>query len=159
MARVAARESLDWHLLQYDSHTGLQRLARDLNAILKGYGCLHQIDFSWEGFEWIDLNDWENSMLFTLRRGKDPDDLMVCGFNFTPVPRVAYRMGVPRMGTYEEVLNTDAAIYGGSGVSNSRFVTAEAIKWQSRDQSIVVTVPPLGAVYFRYRPDMANHVS
>ncbi len=91
-------ESLDWHLLQYDSHSGLQRLARDLNHMLKGFGCLHQIDFSWEGFEWIDLNDWENSMLFTLRKGKDPDDLMVCGFNFTPVPRAEYRMGVPRLG-------------------------------------------------------------
>ena len=80
-------ESLDWHLLQYDSHSGLQRLARDLNEMLKGFACLHQIDFSWEGFEWIDLNDWENSMLFTLRKGKEPDDLMVCGFDFTPVTR------------------------------------------------------------------------
>ncbi|NLG33972.1 MAG: 1,4-alpha-glucan branching protein GlgB [Lentisphaerae bacterium] len=151
-------ESLDWHLLQYDSHSGLQRLARDLNAMLKGFACLHQIDFSWEGFEWIDLNDWENSTLFTLRKGKSPDDLMVCGFNFTPVPREGYRMGVPHMGTYEEVLNTDATIYGGSGMGNSRFVRAEPQEWQSRAQSIPVTIPPLGAVFFRYRPDMNDHV-
>jgi 1,4-alpha-glucan branching enzyme len=97
-------------------------VARDLNEMLKGFPCLHQIDFSWEGFEWIDLNDWENSMLFALRKGKDPNDLLVCGFNFTPVPRQGYRMGVPRPGTYEEVLNTDATIYGGSGVGNPRFV-------------------------------------
>ena len=151
-------ESLDWHLLQYDSHSGLQRLARDLNEMLKGFPCLHQIDFSWEGFEWIDLNDWENSMLFTLRKGKDPNDLLVCGFNFTPVPRQGYRMGVPRLGTYEEVLNTDATIYGGSGLGNPRFVKAEPREWQSRAQSIPVTIPPLGAVYFRFRPDLEAQV-
>ncbi len=151
-------ESLDWHLLEYDSHAGLQRLARDLNEMLKGFPCLHQIDFSWEGFEWIDLNDWENSMLFALRKGKDPNDLLVCGFNFTPVPRQGYRMGVPRAGTYEEVLNTDATIYGGGGVGNPRFVKAEKQEWQGREFSIPVVVPPLGAVYFRYRPDMGNHV-
>ena len=151
-------ESLDWHLLQYDSHSGLQRLSRDLNEMLKGFPCLHQIDFSWEGFEWIDLNDWENSMLFTLRKGKDPNDLLVCGFNFTPVPRQGYRMGVPRLGTYEEVLNTDATIYGGSGLGNPRFVKAEPREWQSRAQSIPVTIPPLGAVYFRFRPDLEAQV-
>ena len=151
-------ESLDWHLLQYDSHSGLQRLARDLNEMLKGFPCLHQIDFSWEGFEWIDLNDWENSMLFTMRKGKDPNDLLVCGFNFTPVPRQGYRMGVPRLGTYEEVLNTDATIYGGSGLGNPRFVKAEPREWQSRAQSIPVTIPPLGAVYFRFRPDLEAQV-
>jgi len=151
-------ESLDWHLLEYDSHAGLQRLARDLNEMLKGFPCLHQIDFSWEGFEWIDLNDWENSMLFALRKGKDPNDLLVCGFNFTPVPRQGYRMGVPRAGTYEEVLNTDATIYGGGGIGNPRFVKAEKQEWQGREYSIPVVVPPLGAVYFRYRPDMESHV-
>ena len=151
-------ESLDWHLLEYDSHAGLQRQARDLNEMLEGFPCLHEIDFSWEGFEWIDLNDWENSMLFTLRKGKHPDDRMVCGFNFTPVPRAEYRMGVPRAGTYEEVLNTDATIYGGSGIGNPRFVKAEKREWQGREYSIPVVVPPLGAVYFRYRPDMETHV-
>ena len=82
---------------------------------------------------------------------------MVCGFNFTPVPRAGYRMGVPRRGTYEEVMNTDATIYGGSGMGNPRFVKSEALAWQWRDQSIPVTVPPLGAVFFRYRPDMEGH--
>ncbi|MDR0993653.1 MAG: 1,4-alpha-glucan branching protein GlgB [Verrucomicrobiota bacterium] len=151
-------ESLDWHLLEYDSHSGMQRLARDLNAVLKGFGCLHQTDFSWEGFEWVDLNDWENSTLFTLRKGKDPNELMVCGFNFTPVPRNSYRMGVPKMGTYEEILNTDATIYGGGGIGNPRFVKAEPVEWQSRAFSIPITVPPLGAIYFRYRPDMDAHI-
>ena len=83
---------------------------------------------------------------------------MVCGFNFTPVPRAEYRMGVPRPGTYEEVLNTDATIYGGSGVGNPRFVKAEKREWQGREYSIPVVMPPLGAVYFRYRPDMENRV-
>ena len=145
-------------MLEHDSHTGLQRLARDLNFMLQGFGCLHEIDFSWEGFEWIDLHDWEHSMLFTLRKGKDPDDLMVCGFNFTPVPYTGYRMGVPKAGTWEEVLNTDSTIYSGSGVGNPRFIKSEPQSWQGRDQSIPVIVPPLGAVYFRYRPDMEESI-
>ena len=151
-------ESLDWHLLQYDSHSGMQRLVKDLNAMLRGFGALHEIDFSWEGFEWIDLNDWENSTLLTLRKGKHPDDLIVCGFNFTPVPRQGYRVGLPKPGIYEEVLNTDAAIYGGSGVGNPRFVRAEQIEWQKRGWSVPVTLPPLGAIYLRYRPDLENGV-
>ena len=149
-------ESLDWHLLQYDSHAGMQRLVRDLNAMLRGFGALHDIDFSWEGFEWIDLNDWENSTLLTLRKGKHPDDLIVCGYNFTPVPRQGYRVGLPKPGIYEEVLNTDAAIYGGSGVGNPRFIRAEQIEWQGRGWSVPVTLPPLGAIYLRYRPDLEN---
>ena len=151
-------ESLDWHLLEYDSHSGMQRLVKDLNAMLRGFGALHDIDFSWEGFEWIDLNDWENSTLLTLRKGKHPDDLIVCGFNFTPVPRQGYRVGLPKPGIYEEVLNTDAAIYGGSGVGNPRFVRAEQIEWQGRGWSVPVTLPPLGAIYLRYRPDLENGV-
>ena len=147
-------ESLDWNLLDYDSHSGVRRLVRDLNAMLKGFGCLHEIDFSWEGFEWIDLSDWENSTLITLRKGKHPDDLLVCAFNFTPVPRRAYRIGLPRPGTYEEVLDTDASIYAGSGVGNPRFIRSEPTPWQNRPASAAVVLPPLAAVFFRFRPDL-----
>lgn len=143
-------ESLDWNLLEYDSHKGLQRLCRDLNMMYGGFACLHEIDFSWEGFEWIDLNDWEQSMLFTLRKGSNPDDLMVCCFNFTPVPHQGYRVGVPRPGVYEEVLNTDAAIYGGSGVGNPRRLETQPMEWHGREHSLPVTIPPLGALYFRW---------
>ena len=151
-------ESLDWHLLEYDSHLGLQGLMRDLNALLKEYPCLHQIDFSWEGFEWVDLNDWENSMLITLRRGREPDDLLVCGFNFTPMPREGYRIGLPAAGVYEEVLNTDAAQYGGSGLVNRQVIPAEAVEWQGRSHSASVVMPPLGAIYLRYRPEKKEPV-
>ena len=144
-------KGLDWNLLDFDTHNGLRRLTRDLNLMLRGFGCLHEIDFSWEGFEWVDLNDWENSTLATLRKGKDPKDLMVCAFNFTPVPRPGHRLGVPLEGEWEEVLNTDAAIYGGSGVENPRVVRSAPIQSQGRDHSIEVTLPPLGALYFRYR--------
>ena len=147
-------DSLDWNLLDYDSHSGVKRLVRDLNAMLKGFGCLHEIDFSWEGFEWIDLSDWENSTLITLRKGKHPDDLLVCAFNFTPVPRRAYRIGLPRPGTYEEVLDTDASIYAGSGVGNPRFIRSEPTPWQNRPASASVVLPPLAAVFFRFRPDL-----
>ena len=151
-------ESLDWHLLEYDSHLGLQGLMRDLNALLKEYPCLHQIDFSWEGFEWVDLNDWENSMLITLRRGREPDDLLVCGFNFTPMPREGYRIGLPAAGVYEEVLNTDAAQYGGSGLVNQHVIQAESVEWQGRSHSAPVVMPPLGAIYLRYRPEKKEPV-
>ena len=144
-------KGLDWNLLDFDTHRGVKRLVRDLNAMLRGFGCLHQIDFSWEGFEWVDLNDWENSTLATLRKGKDENDLMLCAFNFTPVPRPGHRLGVPKAGAWEEVLNTDAGIYGGSGVENPRVLHTDSVNAQGRDQSLQVTLPPLGAVYFRYR--------
>ena len=146
-------QSLDWNLLDFPVHNGLRRLVRDLNLMLRGFGALHQIDFSWEGFDWIDLNDWENSTLATLRKGKSPDDLVECVFNFTPVPRHSYRLGMPRAGTWEQVLDTDEACYGGSNVNNPRLLHTDPVPAHGRDQSVLVTLPPLAALYFRFRPE------
>ena len=144
-------ESVDWHLLQYDSHKKLQTLVRDLHRIYKEMPALHQIDFSWEGFQWIDLHDWEQSIISFFRRGRDPRDMVVCICNFTPVPRNGYRFGMPEPGVYEEILNSDAEKYGGSNVVNPTLLRTDDIPWMGRQCSIPVTVPPLGVVWLKLR--------
>jgi 1,4-alpha-glucan branching enzyme len=145
-------ESLDWHLLEYEPHRKMQELVRDLHAQYRLYGAMHEIDFSWEGFEWIDLHDWEQSIISFFRRGKDPRDILVCVCNCTPVPREGYRIGVPEPGRYTEVLNTDAAAYGGSNVVNEGDKWADNMPWMGRNWSIGLRLPPLGAVYLRLNP-------
>lgn len=147
------RESLDWHLLNYEPHQKLQRLVRDLNGVYRAFGALHEVDFSWEGFEWIDLHDWEQSILVFLRRGKTPGDILVCACNFTPVPRIGYRLGVPMPGRYVEVINTDADIYGGSNVVNPGDRYADDLPWMGRNWSLALNLPPLGAIYLRRQSD------
>jgi 1,4-alpha-glucan branching enzyme len=88
--------SMDWHLTQYDSHRKLMDFMTQLNEVYRSQPALHAVDFSWEGFEWIDLHDQDNSLLSFMRKGKSEDELVVCAFNFTPVPRASYRLGVPR---------------------------------------------------------------
>ncbi len=143
--------SLDWHLLQYDSHRGVQNLVRDLNRLNAAEPALHQVDFEWQGFEWIDANDSDNSVYSFIRRGKNPDDVILAVLNATPVVRYGYRLGVPRPGHYEEVLNTDAAIYGGSNVGNLGGMNADEHAWQGRRQSLALTLPPLAAVFLKWR--------
>ena len=142
--------SLDWHLLQHESHRGVQRLVRDLNALLNSEPALHQVDFDWQGFEWIDANDSDNSVYSFIRRGKDPDDLIVSILNATPVVRYGYRIGVPRPGHYTEILNTDAAIYGGSNVGNLGGMNADEHAWMGRRHSLPVTLPPLAAIFLKW---------
>jgi len=142
-------ESLDWHLCELDPHWKMQALIRDLHGAYRSLPAMHEVDFSWEGFEWIDLHDWEQSIISFFRRGKDPLDIVVFVFNFTPVPRQGYRVGVPVNGVYEEVLNTDSEYYGGSNVGNPPQLVAEEVPWMGRNYSIPVTVPPLGGVYLR----------
>jgi 1,4-alpha-glucan branching enzyme len=144
-------ESLDWHLLQYESHRGVQNLVRDLNRLLAAEPALHQVDFDWQGFEWIDANDSDNSVYSFIRRGKNPDDVILAVLNCTPVVRYGYRLGVPRPGHYEEVLNTDAAIYGGSNVGNLGGMNADEHAWQGRRQSLALTLPPLAVVFLKWR--------
>src|SRR5262249_4724710 len=110
--------SLDWHLLQFSSHRGVQQLVRDLNHLVAAEPALHQVDFDWHGFEWIDCNDSDNSVLSFFRTGRNPDDVVVVVFNATPVVREGYIVGVPLPGFYKEVLNTDGSAYGGSNVGN-----------------------------------------
>jgi 1,4-alpha-glucan branching enzyme len=142
-------ESLDWHLLQWAPHQGLRRLVTDLNRLYKQEPALHQIDFEWTGFEWLELNDWENSVLAFLRRGKTPGRDVLVACNFTPVPREGYRIGVPEGGFYRELINTDASIYGGSNLGNSGGVWAKPEPHGGRPFHVELRLPPLGALYLK----------
>jgi 1,4-alpha-glucan branching enzyme len=142
--------SLDWHLLQHASHRGIQQLVGDLNRIYAAEPALHEVDFDWQGFEWIDANDGDNSILSFIRRGKSPDDLLVVVLNATPVVRHGYRIGVPREGTYREILNSDAGRYGGSNVGNAGRVDSEPIPRLGRPCSFELTLPPLAALYLKF---------
>ncbi|CAI8726576.1 1,4-alpha-glucan branching enzyme [Methylocaldum szegediense] len=136
-------KALEWHLLEYPFHNGLQRLVGDLNQLYRETPALHRYDFEQKGFEWIDCHDAPQSVLSYLRRSSDEFAVMV--FNFTPVPRQNYRIGVPEPGVYTEVLNSDSRHYGGSNVGNSA-VTAEAKEWMGRPYSISLTLPPLAGI-------------
>jgi 1,4-alpha-glucan branching enzyme len=144
--------SLEWHLLQYDSHRGVQALVGDLNRLHASEPALHEIDFDWHGFEWIDCNDADNSVFSFIRRGKRPEDVMVVVVNATPVVRKGYRVGVPNPGFYKEVLNTDAATYGGSNVGNMGGLHSEGVRHNGREHSLALTLPPLAAVFLKWMP-------
>jgi 1,4-alpha-glucan branching enzyme len=144
--------SLDWHLLQYDAHRGVQHLITDLNHLYSTEPALYQVDFDWKGFEWIDCNDADNSVISFLRQGKKPGDLLVVIVNATPVVREGYRVGVPNRGFYREVLNTDAARYGGSNVGNVGGQQAAPEPCQGRPYSLCLTLPPLAANILKWIP-------
>ena len=140
---------LQWELLDSPPHQGVLQWVADLNALYRSEPALHQRDFKAEGFEWIDFRDAEASVLAFLRRGKNPDDMVLVVLNFTPVPREFYRVGVPRPGMWRELLNSDARPYGGSGLGNAGAVMAEAVESFDRPYSLTLTLPPLGAVFLR----------
>jgi 1,4-alpha-glucan branching enzyme len=144
--------SLDWHLLQHDSHRGIQRLVTDLNKLVAAEPALHEIDFEWQGFEWVDANDSDNSVYSFIRRGKNPDEVVIAILNATPVVRYGYYIGVPRAGHYEEILNTDSATYGGSNVGNLGGMNATEHAHQGRRHSLSLTLPPLAVVFLKWRP-------
>ncbi len=144
-----AGQSLDWNLLEYEPHAGLRELVRDLNRLYRVERALHEVDFEWTGFEWIDFNDADNSVVSFLRRARNRDDYVVVVSNFTPVPRHGYRVGVPEACFYREVLNSDAAEYGGSGVSNTPGREAFAQRWHTQSCSLELTLPPLGVVILK----------
>jgi 1,4-alpha-glucan branching enzyme len=141
--------SLDWHLLQYPLHSGLQRWVRDLNTFYRGQPSLHQVDFEASGFEWVDCNDFERSVIAFTRRAKDHADVTLIVLNFTPVPRANYRIGVPMGGYWQECLNSDAILYGGSGQGNIGGVEAVPMPSHGRASSLNLTLPPLGALFLR----------
>jgi 1,4-alpha-glucan branching enzyme len=141
--------ALDWSLLEVSWHAGVQRLVRDLNRLYVHTPALHEVDFNSAGFEWIDCTDVEQSVMAFLRRGTDPQDLVVVVCNFTPVPRHGYRIGVPSAGRYRELINSDGTDYGGSGTGNLGAVDAEAIEAHGRPWSINLTLPPLAALILR----------
>lgn len=144
-------EELDWFLLGYETHRQLQKLAKDLNHLYTIEKSLFELDYSWQGFEWIDCNDADNSVISFMRKSKNPGDFLVFVSNFTPVPRFNYRIGVPREGFYQEILNTDSEIYGGSNLGNWGGVWTESIPAHGRSFSLNLTLPPLGSLIFKWR--------
>ena len=137
---------LDWYVLDYPLHRGMQRLVKDLNRLYRNFPALYRHEFNWQGFEWIDCNDAQQSVLSFLRKG-DGDEMMVVVINMTPVPRHDYRIGVPREGRYREVFNSDSEYYGGSNMGNgSRSIPAEDRPWMNRQFSLPLTLPPLAAI-------------
>jgi 1,4-alpha-glucan branching enzyme len=142
-------ESLEWHLLQYSPHSGLQRWVSDLNRLYRQEPALHELDFEQTGFEWIDCNDVEQSVISLIRRGQCPDDIIAVVCNFTPMTHFGYRIGVPRPGFWSELLNSDAREYEGSGQGNLGGVEAAPIPWHGRPYSLTITLPPLAAAFFK----------
>jgi len=141
--------SIEWHLLQYPLHRGLQKLVQDLANLYRDELALHELDFNWDGFEWVDCNDALNSILCYLRKGRSGNDTVLVACNFTPQPRLSYRIGVPYAGYWKEVLNSDAESYGGSGHGNFGGLEADEIPFHGRPYSLNTTLPPLGAVIFK----------
>jgi len=142
--------SLDWHLMQYHPHQGLHQWVRHLNILYRREPALYELDFGQDGFEWADLGDWESSVISFFRKGKSTDDLFLIVCNFTPMTRSAYRIGVPRKGMWQEVLNSDADLYGGSNQGNLGNVEALPVSSHRKDFSLSMTLPPLGVVFFKH---------
>jgi 1,4-alpha-glucan branching enzyme len=139
---------LEWHLLQYPSHVGIRRWVTDLNHLYRREPALHERDSEPEGYEWVDFSDVEKSIVSYLRKGRSPEDIALVVCNCTPVPRYGYRIGVPFGGFWQEVLNSDAVEYGGSGVGNLGGVEADHTPMHGRPYSLPLTLPPLGILLF-----------
>jgi 1,4-alpha-glucan branching enzyme len=145
---------LDWPLSHVPRHAGVTKLVTDLNGLMRAMRALHEIDNAPDGFEWLDVNDAANSVAVLMRRPKfrgeaDWHEVVIAAFNFTPVPRHGFRIGVPALGYWAEVLNTDAEFYGGSGIGNLGGKDAHPVGHYGRPYSIEATLPPLAAVFFR----------
>jgi 1,4-alpha-glucan branching enzyme len=141
--------SLDWDLLQWPPHRGVHRLVADLNGLYRRERALHELDCEHGGFEWIEANDGDQSVLAFARLSADRREQIIAVLNFTPVVRHDYRVGVDELGEYGELLNTDAALYGGSEVGNLGSVMAGPIPWHGRRCSLSLTLPPLGALFLK----------
>jgi 1,4-alpha-glucan branching enzyme len=142
-------ESLDWHLLEWRDHQGILCLVCDLNALYQSQPALHQVDFEWQGYEWLELHDWENSVVAFLRRAKNPEDAIVVVCNFTPVVRENYRIGVPTGGYYREIFNSDSEIYGGSNAGNQGGAWGVPEQHAGRPFHLSIRVPPLGVLFLK----------
>ena len=140
---------VEWGLLEYPGHQGVQHWLRDLNHLYRNEPALHEMDFNAKGFEWVDFHDSEASVLSFLRFGKDRRDVMLAAFNFTPVPREIYKVGVPEGGLWKELLNSDAACYNGSGLGNAGLVQAFEEENHGRPFSMTLTLPPMGMVLLK----------
>ncbi|MEZ5393811.1 MAG: 1,4-alpha-glucan branching protein GlgB [Bryobacterales bacterium] len=142
-------ESLDWHLCAYPNHQGLKRLVQDLNHLLRTEPALSRFDSDWMGFEWVDCNDAHANVITFLRKSDYPEDTLLFACNFSPVPRENYRVGVPAGGCWEEILNTDASLYGGSNCGNAGGIEAKDYSTHGRPATLELTLPPLAVVAFK----------
>ncbi len=142
-------DSIEWHLLRFAPHQGIQRWVRDLNAYYRNEPALYECDFTPDGWRWIDADDSDNSVLTYMRLGKDQNAPVLVAINFTPVPRRGYRVGVPREGHWREMLNSNAAIYGGTDEGNMGGRSTEPIPTHGQDHSLLLDIPPLGMVIFK----------
>jgi 1,4-alpha-glucan branching enzyme len=141
-------ESLQWHLLQYEPHAGIQRWVRDLNQTYRNEPALYELDCDPAGFQWIDGSDMENSVLSFVRRGSDKNAAVLVVCNFTPVVRQDHRIGVPVSGNWTEILNGDATVYGGSGQYNGT-IEAAATPFHGQLFSLNLTLPPLSTIFLK----------
>jgi 1,4-alpha-glucan branching enzyme len=144
-------ESLDWHLLQFPLHRGVQKWVEDVNRFYRGTRALHECDCDAAGFEWIDCNDADSSVITLLRKGRSADDVVLVACNFTPILRRNYRVGVPRGGSWKESLNSDALVYGGGGHGNLGGAEASPIPVHGRPYSLTLTLPPLAVIFLENR--------
>jgi 1,4-alpha-glucan branching enzyme len=142
-------QSIDWHLLDNDQHRGIQNLVKDLNRVYQDSPALWQQDFTPDGFSWIDANDADNNVLSFYRTSETGNQHLVCVCNLAPVPRTGFRMGLPKAGRFEEILNTDADPYGGTNTGNMGVVEAKPVPWHGLNHSAMLTLPPLGVVWLR----------
>jgi 1,4-alpha-glucan branching enzyme len=142
--------SLDWHLLQYGFHEGIKKTITDLNELYKTQPALHEKQFSPEGFEWINYSDHQNAVMTFIRKGNKPKDDVIVVCNFTQVVRKNYRIGLPKKGKLTEIFNSDAIIYGGSGVVNPNKLAVDALPYDGRDYSIELLLPPLSVTVYKF---------
>jgi 1,4-alpha-glucan branching enzyme len=145
------QRSLDWHLLDYDMHKKMQLYVKDLNKLYKSHPAMYEIDFHHDGFEWIDCKDCDNSIFSFIRKGKDWRDMLIFVTNFTPIVHEHYRIGAPVDTFYEEILNSDSDIYGGSNVGNLGGVHAEKIPMHEKPYSIGIRIPPCATIVLKPR--------
>ncbi|HEX2240837.1 MAG TPA: 1,4-alpha-glucan branching protein GlgB [Actinomycetota bacterium] len=138
--------SIDWHLLEYPDHKGVQQLVADMNRAYSEHPALWELDADPDGFRWIDANDADNNVISFIRKDS-AGKCVVCVANFSPIPRTGFRVGLPKPGDYKEILNTDAAAYGGTNLGNMGTVVAKPVPWHGLEQSALLTLPPLGVVW------------
>jgi 1,4-alpha-glucan branching enzyme len=143
-------QSLDWHLTQFPPHAGMQKWISDLNRVYRKESALHQVDFHFTGFEWIDFHDKASSVIAFIRISNDGKEKVIIACNFTPVTRRNYRIGVPDGGEYKEILNSDSSHYEGSNAGNAGEIRTESVSCHNRKFSLNLTLPPLGVIFLKH---------
>jgi 1,4-alpha-glucan branching enzyme len=143
--------SLDWNLLEFDSHKNFQNYFKNLNKFYRETPALFEKQFNQEGFEWISYDDHQNCVISYIRKGKDPKDYVAVVCNLTPTVRENYKIGVPLKGSLKEIFNSDLEEFGGSGISNKKVIKIKKQDWNGKDYSVEITLPPLAVTVFKFQ--------